>query len=192
MDAPCFEGKKYFCCIEILRAIQAFETKGLRKISRMQINFLGVHRNLFWQLSTDGNLHGSGMSLVTTSSQTYPSGHLGGWTTPWWVKEMRDGQRQRVDIPAHEEKAWRESVLNRPSHPPPLDDLIGQGIKLNWTYNNYTKPINGNVYVSFYVFGSTCVFPWGPVRFLDNADRIACVTCYPGSLCVTRHEMQVT
>ena len=118
MDAPCFEEKKYFCCIEILRAIQSFDTKGLRKICRMQINFLGVHRNLFRQLSTDGNLHGSGMSLVT-SSQTYPSGHLGGWTTPWWVEEMRDGQRQRVDIPAHEEKAWRESVLNRPSPPPP-------------------------------------------------------------------------
>ena len=29
---------------------------------------LWVHRNLFWQLSRDGNLHGSGMSHATTTS----------------------------------------------------------------------------------------------------------------------------
>ena len=30
-----------------------------------------------------------------------PSGHLGGWVTPWSAEEMLDGQHQRVDIPAH-------------------------------------------------------------------------------------------
>ena len=33
--------------------------------------------------------------------QNHPSGHLGGWATPWSAEEMVDGQHQRVDIPAH-------------------------------------------------------------------------------------------
>ena len=33
--------------------------------------------------------------------QNHPSRHLGGKATPWSVEEMLDGQRQRVDIPAH-------------------------------------------------------------------------------------------
>ena len=33
--------------------------------------------------------------------QNHPSGHLGGWATPWSAEEMLDGQHQRVDIPAY-------------------------------------------------------------------------------------------
>ena len=33
---------------------------------------LWVHRHLFWQLSRDGNLHGSGMSHATTASPKPP------------------------------------------------------------------------------------------------------------------------
>ena len=33
-----------------------------------RLPFLWVHRSLFWQLSRDGNLHGSGMSHTTTAS----------------------------------------------------------------------------------------------------------------------------
>ena len=33
-----------------------------------KINFLVVQRNLFWQMSRDGNLHGSGISHATTVS----------------------------------------------------------------------------------------------------------------------------
>ena len=32
--------------------------------------------------------------------QNHPSGHLGGYATPWSAEEMLDGQYQRVDIPA--------------------------------------------------------------------------------------------
>ena len=35
------------------------------------------------------------------SLQNHPSGHLGGWTTPWSAEEMLDGQHQRLDVPAH-------------------------------------------------------------------------------------------
>ena len=59
---------------------------------------LWVHRNLFWRLSRDRNLHSSGISHATTASpKQNPSGHLGGWVTPWWADE----QRKRVDISDH-------------------------------------------------------------------------------------------
>ena len=35
------------------------------------------------------------------SLHNHPSGHLGGWETPWSSEEMLDGQHKRVDIPAH-------------------------------------------------------------------------------------------
>ena len=31
----------------------------------------------------------------------HPSGHLGGWATPWSAEELLAGRRQRVDIPAY-------------------------------------------------------------------------------------------
>ena len=33
-------------------------------------------------------------------SPNHPSGHLGGWATPWSSEEMLDGHHQRVDIRA--------------------------------------------------------------------------------------------
>ena len=62
---------------------------------------LWVHRNLFWQLSRDGNFHGSGMSHAMTASQNHSSGHLGGRGTLWPAEEMLDGQSQRVDVSAY-------------------------------------------------------------------------------------------
>ena len=32
--------------------------------------------------------------------QNHPSGHFGGWATPWSAEEMLDGQHHRVNIPA--------------------------------------------------------------------------------------------
>ena len=82
--------------------------------------------------------------------QNHPSGHLGGWATPWSAEEMLDGQHQRVDIPAHagtahkgllQKRLEEKSLLNRPSCPP--DDLIGQGTELNGTTaKGYLRPIN--------------------------------------------------
>ena len=80
--------------------IQAFETQSLRTLFRIffsehKTKKLGAEqdRNLFWQLSRDGNLHGSDMSHATTASpKTILQGTLYvGWATPWSVEEMLDG-----------------------------------------------------------------------------------------------------
>ena len=39
--------------------------------------------------------------------QNHPSGHFGGWATPWSAKEMLDGQHQRVNIPARARAAHK-------------------------------------------------------------------------------------
>ena len=89
------------------KRIQGFETKCLRKL--LCISYLEhkamtgcgarstplwVHKNLSWQLSRDGNLHGSGMSHATTASpkpsfkapwrvgDTVVGRGNAGWTTP--------------------------------------------------------------------------------------------------------------
>ena len=67
--------------LSLKRKIQAFETKCRRKLllsptwstgprtgCGARSTSLWVHRNLFWQLPRDGNLHGSGMSHDTTAS----------------------------------------------------------------------------------------------------------------------------
>ena len=65
------------------KRMQAFETKCLRKLHRITYTWrtrpttgcgarstsLWILRNLLWQLSRDGSLHGSGMSLATTTSR---------------------------------------------------------------------------------------------------------------------------
>ena len=71
--------------------------------------------------------------------RNHPSGHLGGWATPWSVEEMMNGQHQKVDVPSHArtvhngllqkkklEKNIRWIVCHAPPPPPP--DPIGQGI----------------------------------------------------------------
>ena len=60
--------------------------------------------------------------------QNHPSGHLGGWATPWLSEETLDRQHQRIDVftrarTAHngvpKEKDWKkECLLNRSSYPP--------------------------------------------------------------------------
>ena len=99
---------------------------------------LWVHRNLFWQLSRDGNWYGLGFHTPRQPLQNDPPGHLEVWATLWWAEEMLDGQHQRVDISAPcqncsqgppAEKIGRGSLLNHP--PPPPDDRY-QGTELNW------------------------------------------------------------
>ena len=102
--------------------IQAFETKCMNKLLcisylehktndwvRSKSNSLWVNRNLLWQLSWDGNLHGSGRSHVTRASPK-PS-----FWAPWWVGDavigrgkMLDGQRQRTDVPARDRTAHND------------------------------------------------------------------------------------
>ena len=45
--------------------------------------------------------------------QNHPSGHPGGWATPWSAEKMLDGQNQREDIPARARTAHRGLLQNR-------------------------------------------------------------------------------
>ena len=109
-----------------------------------RLTSLWVHRNLFWQLSRDGVLHGSGMSHATTVSSK-PS-----FKVPWrWSAEgMLDGQHQKSGhtcpcqnlsqgTPA--EKTGRGSLLNRPSYPP--DNPVGPGTELILTETELTAGV---------------------------------------------------
>ena len=42
-----------------------------------------------------------------------PSGHFGGWVTPWSAKEILDGQHQKVDIPANAKTAHKGLLQKR-------------------------------------------------------------------------------
>ena len=46
--------------------------------------------------------------------QNHPSGHLGGWATPWSAEEMLDGQHHRLDISVHVRIAHEGLLQNRP------------------------------------------------------------------------------
>ena len=122
---------------------------------------LWVHGNLFWQLSRDGNLRGSGMSHATTASpklsfraprrvdDAVVGRGNGGWTTS---KCGHPCPCQNCPQEPPAEKTGRGSLLNCPSCPPlppppfrpPLfrpppcppppcpPDPVGQGTGLNW------------------------------------------------------------
>ena len=102
-----------------------------------------VHRNVFWQLSRDGHLHGSGMPHATTASPKESS-----FRAPWRVgdalsaEEMLDGEHQRVDIPAYARIAYKSPLLKRLEEelccivplPPPPSRLLNRS--LDWTELN--------------------------------------------------------
>ena len=71
---------------------------------------LWVHRSLVWLLSRDGNLHGSGMSHVTTTS---PNPFFRAPRRPWSAEEMLDGQHQKLDIPARARTAHKGLLQKR-------------------------------------------------------------------------------
>ena len=111
-----------------------------------QDHFPGVHRNLFWQLSRDGNLNVSVMSHATTASwkpSLKASWMVGdavvgrgnaGWTSS---KSGHPCLCQNCSQWPPSEKTGRGSELNRPSCAP--DDPIGQGNDLNWTMRTVIK-----------------------------------------------------
>ena len=148
-------------CLPILKkkkkCFQAFETKCLRKLLRISETWstrsttgcgarsasLWVHRNIFWLLSRDGNLHGSGMSHATTASpkptfrapwrmgDAVVSKGNAGWTTS---KSGHPCPCKNCSQWPPAEKTGRGSLLNRPpsTPPPPPDDSMGKGTELNW------------------------------------------------------------
>ena len=97
---------------------------------------LTVHRNLFWQLSRDGNLHGSGMSHAMKASpkpsfeppwrvgDTVVSRRNAGWTTS---KSGHPCPFKNCSQEPPAEKNWKR-ISADPSCPP--KDPIGQGTEL--------------------------------------------------------------
>ena len=101
---------------------------------------LWAQRNLFWQLSRDGNLHGiwyvtHSDSLSKTSLQsTLEGGQRHGWQRKCWmdnVKEWTSLPMPKLLKKAPEERTERGSLLNCLSRLP--NDPIGHGTELNWT-----------------------------------------------------------
>ena len=211
-----------------VRTIQVFETICLRKLFRipyMEHNDCVQSRSTFCGSTgtSSSNCQETETCMVRAwhtpwqPLENYSSGHLGGWATPWSPEEMlQDNIKEWTFLPmpklltiASCRKDGKRFSAESPLCTP--DDPIGQEIELNWTYKNYTKPADGNIYVKFYTFGSAGVF-WFPnkggrivcVTYLlprqfsitrheiqVEGGRTACVT-YPGSLSIMRHEMQVT
>ena len=103
-----------------------------------RLTYLWVHRNLFWKLLRDRNLHEFGMSCTTTASPK-PI-----FSTPWRAGvTMVSRGNAGVVIPAHArfaykqqwppaEKTGRGSLLNCTSCNP--DYPISQGTELNWKF----------------------------------------------------------
>ena len=140
------------CLLTLKKKIQVFKTKCIRKLLHIsylehktsnwvqsKITSVWVHRNLFWQLSRDRNLHGSGKSHAMTASlkpsfrEPWRVGntvvHTGnaGWTTSK-SGHLCPCQNWSEGPPA--EKTERGSLLNHSSCPP--NNPIGQGTELNY------------------------------------------------------------
>ena len=126
-------------CVGALLRISYLEHKTYDWV-RSKINFLVGPQGHFWQLSRDGNLHGSGMSHVITASRkkkkqmhgTFEGGQCHGRQRKCWM----DNIKERTSLPMPEllimascRKHWKKiSALLSLTSP---DDAIGQGTELN-------------------------------------------------------------
>ena len=81
---------------------------------RSKINFLvGPQEHLLANVKTRKLAWFEHVTRDDSLSKKNPSGHFGGWTTPWSVEEMLDGQHQRVDIPACNRTAHKGLLQKR-------------------------------------------------------------------------------
>ena len=130
--------KKYIDLFDLV----AFVTWSTRPMfgCRARSASLWVHRNLFWQLSRDRNLHALGMSHVTTASPNHLPGHIEGWAiamvsrrSAWWTiwKSWHPCPCQNYSQGPPAEKTGRGSLLNCPCPSCSPDDPISQGTELN-------------------------------------------------------------
>ena len=60
---------------------------------------LWAQRNLFLQLSRDGNSHIQTCHMLWQPLQNHPSGQSGVWAMLWSAEEMLDGQHQSLPVP---------------------------------------------------------------------------------------------
>ena len=99
------------------KRIQAFKPKCLRKLFRISYlarsTSLWVHRNLFWQWSRVGNLHGLGMSHTMTASPKPSFGAL--WRVGNTMVSRRNARwtKSKSDTPAHARTAHKGLLQKR-------------------------------------------------------------------------------
>ena len=99
-----------------------------------------AYRNLLWQLSRDGNLHGSGMLHTETDSPKSSLGCLGGWAMMWLAQELLGWTEWgRMNNPIHARTAHNGFPQKRPEEdlcwivphvPHTLHDPTGQRTQL--------------------------------------------------------------
>ena len=161
------------CLLTEEKKIHTLEVKCVRKLLRMlslenkisdwvwsKINFLVAHRNLFWQLSRDGNWHGLDISRTTTAF-LHPSWHLGGRATQQSADEMMDGQHQRVDIPGYARTAHEDLPYKR------LEEGLSWIVRLVFSTTRFVEGLNWTELQTHFVFAST-------LRQLTNHSVCAC------------------
>ena len=118
------ENRIYACETECLRRLLHIVYSEHNDWVQTKINFLWVHRNLFWLLSRDWACHTPWQPV-----QNHPSGHLGAWMggamvgrrNAWW-RTSKSGHPfpcQSCSQGSPAEKTGRGSLLNCPSWPPP-------------------------------------------------------------------------
>ena len=97
---------------------------------RARSTSLWVHRNLFWQLSRDGILLGSGRSHTTTASPKPSFSSPGRWATPWsqrkcWMDKTKSGHptHARTVHKGLQQKRPEEDLCWFISHIPVLSQL---------------------------------------------------------------------
>ena len=96
-----------------------------------RLTSLWVHRNFFWQLSRDGNLHGSGMLHATTASPK-PS-----FRAPWRVVDAMLGRGNAEWMTSKSGHSW--PCQNRSQWPPA--EKTGRGSLLNRSLCLSVNPI---------------------------------------------------
>ena len=99
---------------------------------------LWVHRNLFWQLSRDGNLHGSGMSHATTASQgTLEGGRHRGQQRKCWMDSIKEWTS--LPMPELLTRASCKKDWKRISTKSFLMSVWWPDLSRDWTELNYWK-----------------------------------------------------
>ena len=147
-------AKTWTLLVDSEKRIQAFDTKCLRKL-------LGIscleHKINDWERSKINFLVGPQEPLLAPSQETepcmvwachtprqplenHPSGHLGGWATPWSAEvKLMDNIKKWTSLPNARnayrgllQKTLEEHFCWIVCHVSP-NDPVGQGTNMNWT-----------------------------------------------------------
>ena len=142
-------------CLRTLLCISYLENKTLSRCGSRSTSFW-VHRNLFWHDNCQGAVTCMVWACHTPRQplQIHPSGHLGGWATPWSAEEMLDRQHYRVNIRAHARIAHKGLLQKRPEedlywivpHPPPPTPTRRPNRSRVWTELTTSHIMTGDIW----------------------------------------------